>query len=139
MAALAVFALTLLARDAAGLDAPRRRLPLRRLLLRYSAACTVLGASAIIHAAETSASHALALSGFLLWAGGIALLPRGVTSRGSGRGGSRRGLLLVGAERDTCLTAAACSAHESLCVARMLCTFSFKSSCVFIFHLIFLC
>jgi len=74
MAALAVFALTLLARDAAGLDAPRRRLPLRRLLLRYSAACTVLGASAIIHAAETSASHALALSGFLLWAGGIALL-----------------------------------------------------------------
>jgi len=148
MAALAVFGLTLLSRDAAGLDAPRRRLPLRRLLLRYSAACTVLGASSIIHAvaaaaaAETSAIGLPAVGGRDRAATARVhgrTLPRGVTSRGSGRGGSRRGLLLVGAERDTCLTAAACSAHESLCVARMLCTFSFKSLCVFIFHLIFLC
>ena len=148
MAALAVFALTLLARDAAGLDAPRRRLPLRRLLLRYSAACTVLGASAIIHAVAAAAAAATSAIGLPAVGGRDRAatarvhgrtLPRGVTSRGSGRGGSRRGLLLVGAERDTCLTAAACSAHESLCVARMLCTLSFKSSCVFIFHLIFLC
>jgi hypothetical protein len=88
MAALAIFALALLVHDAAG-RAPNRRLPLRHRLLCYSAACIVLGASALFHAvAATAAATAtasaadpipeasgiLALAGFLLWAGGVALL-----------------------------------------------------------------
>lgn len=72
MAALAVLALTLLVHDATGL-APHR-LQLRHRLLRYSAACIVLRASALFHAAAAGASHTLVLAGFLLWLGGLAFL-----------------------------------------------------------------
>ncbi|CAL5049381.1 unnamed protein product [Urochloa decumbens] len=75
MAALAIFALTLLGHDAAGLA--RRRAPLRHRLLRYSAACIVLGASALLHAVAVAVDDPnaiLALAGFLLWLGGLALL-----------------------------------------------------------------
>lgn len=82
MAADAIFALTLLAHDAGDLAA-HRRLPLRHRLLRYSASCIVLGASSLFHAVaiaaadpvpEASNAGTLALAGFLLWAGGLALL-----------------------------------------------------------------
>ncbi|CAN6163087.1 unnamed protein product [Urochloa humidicola] len=73
MAALAIFALTLLVHDAAG-QAPRHA-PLRQRLLRYSAACSVLGASALLHAvAVDDPNDIVALAGFLLWVGGLALL-----------------------------------------------------------------
>ncbi|CAN6163078.1 unnamed protein product [Urochloa humidicola] len=75
MDALAIFALTLLIHDATG-PAPRRA-PLRQRLLRCSAACIVVGASALLHAvaiAVDDPNGVLALAGFLLWLGGLALL-----------------------------------------------------------------
>ncbi|CAN6173233.1 unnamed protein product [Urochloa humidicola] len=115
MAALAIFALTImLVHDAEGL-APCRA-PLRQRLLGYSAACIVLGASALLYAvaiAVDDPNDIVALAGFLAsWlpavvgractaAAGVhgRTLPRGVASRCSGRGGSRRSFLLAEAEQ----------------------------------------
>ncbi|CAL5054404.1 unnamed protein product [Urochloa decumbens] len=79
-AALAIFAqMMMLVDDAAGLAQAHLRLPLRHRLLRYSAACMVLGASALFHAVAVAVAgdvpnDTLALAGFLLWMGGLALL-----------------------------------------------------------------
>ncbi|CAN6163080.1 unnamed protein product [Urochloa humidicola] len=109
-AALAIFGQMMLVHDDAGLaNAHRhRRLPLRHRhrLLRYSAACIVLGASVLFHAVAGDPNDNLALAGFLLWVGGLALLllfhgsalPHSVTSCGSASGGSGRGLLLAGTQ-----------------------------------------
>ncbi|CAL5039965.1 unnamed protein product [Urochloa decumbens] len=83
-AVLAIFAQMMMpVDDAAGLAHAHRRLPLRHRLLRYSAACIVLGASALFHAVAVAGdvpNDTLALAGFLLWVGGLALLLLSLTA-----------------------------------------------------------
>ncbi|CAN6173228.1 unnamed protein product [Urochloa humidicola] len=76
-AALAIFAQMMLVHDAAALAHAHGRLPLRHRLLSYSAACMLLGASALFRGVAVTGddpNDTLALAGFQLWVGGLALL-----------------------------------------------------------------